>query len=134
MKIKELILKYREVIAYLFFGGCTTLVNIISYYLSYNILNISNVTSTVIAWIISVLFAYVTNRIFVFESNNKGKAIIKEIFAFFSCRMFTGILDVAIMYFAVDIFEFNSLLWKIISNVLVIIANYVFSKIFIFKK
>lgn len=134
MNIKELILKYREMIAYLFFGGCTTLVNIVSYFITYNVLNISNVISTVIAWIISVLFAYVTNRTFVFESSNKGKAIIKEILSFFSCRILTGVMDVVIMYVAVDVLEFNSLLWKIISNVLVIIANYIFSKIYIFKK
>lgn len=133
MKIKELILKYREVMAYLFFGGCTTLVNIISYYFTYNILNISNVNSTVIAWIISVLFAYVTNRIFVFGSSSKGKAAIKEITSFFSCRILTGVMDVAIMYLAVDIFRFDSLLWKVISNIAVIIANYIFSKIFVFK-
>lgn len=134
MNIKELILKYREMIAYLFFGGCTTLVNIVSYFITYNVLKISNVNSTVIAWIISVLFAYVTNRIFVFESSNKGKAIIKEILSFFSCRILTGVMDVVIMYIAVDVLEFNSLLWKIISNVLVIVANYVLSKIYIFKK
>lgn len=134
MNIKELILKYREMISYLFFGGCTTLVNIVSYYVSYDVLNISNVNSTVIAWIISVLFAYVTNRAYVFKSTAKGKAILLEMLSFFACRILTGVMDVAIMYVAVDLFKWNALLWKILSNILVIIANYIFSKIFIFRK
>lgn len=134
MSIKELILKYREMIAYLFFGGCTTLVNIVSYYVSYDVLNISNVNSTVIAWIISVLFAYVTNRAYVFKSTAKGKAIILEMLSFFACRIITGVLDVVIMYVTVDLLKWNALLWKILSNVVIVVTNYIFSKIFIFKK
>lgn len=135
IKLKELLIKFKSEILYLLFGGLTTLVNIVSYYLFYNVLRCSNMISTVIAWVFSVLFAYVTNRIFVFESKANGaKALLREITAFFTCRLLTGIMDVAIMWLAVDIMNFNSMLWKIISNVLVIIINYFASKIFVFKK
>lgn len=120
---------------YLIFGALTTVVNIISYYVAYNVLKIPNVASTVISWIISVLFAFLTNKIFVFESKVKGfKAILREISAFFVCRLLTGVLDVAIMWISVDIMNWNSLVWKIISNVLVMILNFLASKLFIFKK
>lgn len=127
--------KYKQGILYLIFGALTTVVNIISYYLAYNVLKIPNVASTVIAWIISVLFAFVTNRIFVFESKAKGvKNVMREISAFFVCRLLTGVLDVAIMWVSVDIMGWNSLLWKIISNILVIVLNFFASKLLIFKQ
>ena len=120
---------------YLIFGALTTVVNIISYYLAYNVLKIPNVASTVISWVISVLFAFLTNKIFVFESKVKGfKAIFREISAFFVCRLLTGVLDVAIMWISVDIMNWNSFSWKIISNILVMVLNFFTSKILIFKK
>lgn len=126
--------KYRSAILYLFFGGCTTLVNIICYYVLYQHMNVSNLLSTVTAWLVSVLFAYATNRTLVFESKASGvKALAYEIAAFFGCRLATGIMDTVIMVFAVDCMHWNSLLWKIISNVLVVIVNYIASKWFIFK-
>ena len=126
---------YKQGILYLFFGALTTAVNIISYYASYNIFKISNVTSTILAWTLAVLFAFVTNRIFVFESKAKGfKEIIRELLAFFICRLLTGAMDVLIMWISVDIMNWNSMLWKIISNVLVVVLNFLASKLFIFKK
>ena len=126
---------YKQGILYLFFGALTTAVNIISYYASYNIFKISNVTSTILAWALAVLFAFVTNRIFVFESKAKGfKEIIRELLAFFICRLLTGAMDVLIMWISVDIMNWNSMLWKIISNVLVVVLNFLASKLFVFKK
>lgn len=126
--------KYKQEILYLVFGGLTTLVNILCYYIVYNALKIPNVLSTAIAWIISVLFAFVTNRIFVFESKAKGfKNILREISAFFVCRLLTGGMDVLVMWLAVDVMDWNGMLWKIISNILVIILNYFASKRLIFK-
>lgn len=134
-KALDLIKKNKEFILYGFFGVCTTIVNIAVYAVSYNLLNISNVVSTVIAWIIAVLFAYVTNKLFVFESKSwKADVIVKECISFFGCRFLTGVLDVAIMYVSVDLLNLNNLLFKIISNILVIILNYVASKLIIFKK
>ena len=125
--------KYREMILYIFFGVCTTAINTIFYYLCWDILHIPNVLSTVISWVLAVIFAFVTNKYFVFHSKNNDN-IAKEIVSFFGCRTATGILDVAIMYISVDLLLQNGLLWKIISNILVIIINYVTSKFFIFNK
>ena len=133
-KIKELYLQYKEVINYLFFGGCTTVVNFITFILCFNILKINDIISQVIAWVVAVIFAYVTNKIWVFESNNHTlDTIIKEITSFFSCRILTGILDVIIMYIFVDKLKFNDIVIKALSNILVIILNYVASKLLIFK-
>ena len=134
-KFKNLAIKFKSQILYLLFGGFTTLVNIAGYCLFYNVLHCSNVLSTIIAWMLSVVFAFVTNRIFVFESNANGlKNILREAASFFACRFLTGVMDVAIMWLAVDVMCWNGLLWKIISNILVIILNYFASKIFVFKK
>ena len=127
--------KYREVFLYLFFGGCTTLINIVVYALLYRGLQMANVPSTVAAWLVSVIFAFLTNRSFVFESKETElRGRLRELLSFFGCRILTGILDVAIMALAVDMMGWNGLVWKIISNVIVIVLNYVASKFFIFKK
>lgn len=132
-RIKELFKKYREMILYLFFGGCTTLVNIISYYICSKI-GIGTALSTVIAWVLSVLFAYITNRKYVFESKAFGFApILKETAGFFLCRLATGLLDLAIMVVFVDFLHFNDMLIKILSNIIVIVLNYIASKLMIFK-
>lgn len=127
--------KYKELITYGIFGVLTTVINIVVYTVSYNYLGISNVVSNVIAWILSVLFAYVTNKIWVFESKSTQlEVLIREMTAFFGCRLATGVLDIAIMYVTVDGMALNSTLMKCASNMLVIIANYVFSKLIIFRK
>lgn len=133
--IKKFLSTYKNLISYVFFGVCTTIVNVVTYYCCFNIVAMNNVTATVIAWILAVLFAYVTNKLWVFESRSFDKdVLIKEIPAFFGCRLATGILDVGIMYVAVDVANANGTVWKIVSNVLVIIINYVASKLVIFKK
>ena len=125
--------KYKKVILYLLFGGITTFLNLICYYLCYDITGIANVPSTVIAWVVAVLVAYATNRKYVFGSQIKEwKAILREVSSFFLCRIATGIMDVGIMVFAVDIMGWNSWIWKLISNVLVVILNYIASKLWIF--
>ncbi|MCI9077534.1 MAG: GtrA family protein [Lachnospiraceae bacterium] len=130
-----LYVKYKEVILYLVFGGLTTLVNIISYAVFAHILNMGTVAGTSWAWLISVIFAYITNKIFVFESKTDTFVLLfKECVSFFGCRLATGVMDVAIMYLSVDLLHFNDIVMKIVSNVLVIILNYIFSKLFIFKK
>ena len=119
-------------ILYLFFGALTTLVNIISYTILAKLIHIDYLVSNVIAWILSVLFAYVTNRKFVFESKEKNK--FKELSKFVASRFTTLILDMLIMFVGVTCLNGNDKIIKLISQVLVIIGNYVFSKIFIFKK
>lgn len=122
----------REVFMYLLFGGLTTLINIIVYYLC-TLINISTGISTTIAFIVSVIFAYVTNRKWVFESKAKGKEIISEIWKFFSMRILTYFMDLGLMILLVDIWGWNGLVCKILVNILVIVLNYVFSKLIIFK-
>jgi len=119
-----------EVLSYLFFGGCTTLVNIVTFWLL-RLLKLGVYTSNTIAWVLSVLFAFITNRLFVFQS--KGK-ILKEIVSFFGFRLLSLLFDMGIMYLFIDVFKWNDIVSKIIANIFVIIINYVFSKVFIFKK
>lgn len=131
--MKTIFQKYKSIIAYLFFGVLTTLINWGSYFLCYNIVHIPNVPSTIIAWILAVAFAFITNKIWVFDSKSfDGKVLLHEIWTFIAARLITGILDV--INLAVDVFAMNSTVWKLISNIIVIILNYIFSKLIIFKK
>ena len=133
--MKKLFLKYKDIISYLFFGVCTTAVNIIAYWFCSYAMHLSTIPATAIAWILAVAFAYVTNRKWVFNSKAKGaKAIAREIASFVACRLLTGILDVAIMYIFVDRLNCPDLLIKIISNIIVIVVNYIASKLFIFNE
>ncbi len=122
----------KTVIMYLIFGVLTTAVNAGAYFICGR-LGVPNVPSTAIAWAVSVLFAFVTNKLFVFESRDFSLGgLAREMGGFFASRALTGALDVGIMFLAVDVMGFNSMLWKIISNVIVVILNYIFCKI-IFK-
>lgn len=133
-RVKELLIKYKEIISYLVFGVLTTLVNILCYEGCTKLFQIDYLISTIIAWIVSVLFAYITNKIYVFESKtNNLKEIVKEITSFIGFRVLSGIIDIAFMYITVDVLDLNDSLMKITSNVVVVILNYIFSKIFIFK-
>ena len=132
--MKTILMKYKSIIMYAIFGGLTTLVNLGTYYLTYSILHIQNVPSTVIAWFLAVTFAFVTNKLWVFDSKSFSKqTLLSEVPKFYGARLATGFLDVAIMYVAVDVMNWNGNVWKLISNVIVIILNYVASKQIIFK-
>lgn len=125
---------YHEIIAYLFFGICTTLVNIAVYYIC-RTFGMSTTAGTITAWILSVLFAYVTNRHWVFKNRaDSFTGILRELLSFFSCRLATGILDLGIMVIFVDLLYQNDMIIKVLSNALVIILNYLASKFFIFQK
>ena len=133
-KIKELLKKYKFIILYGIFGVLTTIINIVTYALCYDMFNISNVVSNIIAWVLSVLFAFITNKIWVFESKSFDfKIFIKELWNFIVCRLATGALDLSIMYVGVDLLKGPALILKIASNIIVIILNYVMSKLFVFK-
>lgn len=127
--------QHRDVIAYLFFGVLTTAVNVISYHILYNILSIGNDLSTVIAWILAVLFAFFTNKPFVFRSRDwSWNVLLPEARDFFACRIGTGILEFVLMHIFVTRLCFNGVLMKLLVNILVIILNYVGSKFLVFKK
>ncbi len=123
----------REVILYLIFGVLTTLVDFIVFYISNNLLNIHYIVSTCLAWIFAVLFAYITNKIFVFSAIENKHNIFKEIFYFFTLRLASLILSIIFMVIMVDFLNISEILSKILVNVFVVVANYFFSKVFIFK-
>lgn len=122
----------KEVISYLIFGVLTTVVNIVVYYVFNTWLQVNYLVSNAIAWIASVLFAYITNRKYVFESKNTS--MFNELVKFIGARLSTGIMDMILMWLLVDVLSMNSMVSKIVVNVLVIVLNYVLSKVFVFKK
>lgn len=133
-KFKALFITYKQVILYIFFGVCTTAINTVCYWFLNDVLSLSNISSTVLAWFAAVIFAFITNKLFVFESKRTNtQERINEIASFFGCRLLTGILDVVIMAVVVDMLQWNGLLWKLISNIIVTIINYIASKFLIFK-
>lgn len=134
MKLKEMMEKYKDIVPYAIFGILTTIINIVVYLFFAHILKKEIMLSTLAAWFFSVLFAYVTNRKWVFHSGILTFSnIIREAVAFFICRLATGMADILIMFVFVNIFHFNDLFIKIISNIAVIILNYVASKWIIFN-
>lgn len=137
INFRGLINKYHEVIMYLIFGVLTTVISLLVYYgLVYSLLNPNDPLELQIAnfisWVAGVTFAYVTNRKFVFESSSKNK--VKEATSFVMARVTTLLLDMSIMFIFVTFLRGNDKIFKLISQVLVIILNYVLSKIFVFKK
>lgn len=135
-KIKELYVKYKEVINYLVFGVLAMFVNFGSYYVFARILNIDEVISSGLSWFCSVMFAYITNKLFVFDSKtNTAKEFLKEIISFFLARVLSGILcDVGTFALMVKVFGINDMIAKVVTQVMVVIVNYILSKFFIFKK
>lgn len=136
-KILDLYKKYEELINYLIVGGLTTVVSLGSYYLLvFTVLNPDNglelQIANIISWICAVAFAYVANRVFVFKSKNEEK--LKELTSFVSSRILTLLMDMAIMFVTVTIFHMNDKIAKLLVQVVVTVLNYVFSKLFVFKK
>ncbi len=134
-KIKEIWNRYKELILYVFFGGFTTLINIVVYFACRQWLVMSVVAADVSAWFLSVVFAYVTNKLFVFGSKSwRLQLVAKEVIEFFAARVFSLGVDVAILYVTVEVLDWWELPMKIIANVVVIVINYIFSKWIIFRK
>lgn len=133
--IRQLFEKHRDKILYLVFGALTTAVNTGVYWFCAHPLGLPVVPSTVVAWFFAVLFAYLTNRKWVFHSEASTRPeIIRECVSFFLCRLATGVLDWVLMYLLVDCLHWPDLWVKIGVNVLVILLNYVASKLLIFRK
>lgn len=134
-KIINLWNKNKEIINYLIFGGLTTVINVFIYCLiTFWILDANDMMELQIAngmaWILSVLFAYITNKKYVFKS--KSKRILREVSSFFGSRVFTLILEMIIMFVGVSLFMINDKVIKIISQIVVIIGNYLLSKMLVF--
>ena len=134
-KIKALVVKYWDVITYLVFGVLTTVVNYLVYLPVYNLLGLSAALSNAIAWVVAVAFAYLTNKPFVFRSHDwSAKTVIPELTKFVSCRIASGLAETLILLVAVDILHWNGNIWKLVTQVLVVIMNYFASKLVVFKK
>lgn len=121
----------KEFVLYIVFGVLTTLVNLVTYLIFAKFLGIHYIISNIGAWFFSVLFAYITNRRWVFES--KSSNILKECSLFYGGRIFTGVLDTGLMYLFIDILSIGDFISKVVIQVIVIILNYVFSKWIVFK-
>ena len=130
--IKRLFEKYKELIAYVFFGGLATIVSIGTFWLFDRLMN--ELLANLLSWMITVGFAYWTNRTWVFCSKAKGKAVWKELLAFYTGRLATLALEEGILLVFVTLLGWNAVLIKIAAQVLVLVGNYIISKLLIFKK
>lgn len=134
-KISRMINRHWGVVSYLIFGVLTTLVNFLVYYLLYNLLFCTAALCNAFAWIVAVLFAFLTNKPFVFKSYDWScKVVLSELFRFVSCRMVSGLLETAAIWLFVDIICWNGNLIKIFVSLIVILLNYIFSKWVVFYK
>lgn len=134
-KIRALVEKYWDILSYLIFGVLTTVVNYAVYLPIYNLLVLSAAVSNVIAWVAAVAFAFLTNKPFVFKSHDwSAKTVIPELTKFVSCRIASGAMETVILLLTVDLLGWNGNIWKLITQVLVVILNYVTSKLVVFRK
>ncbi len=136
-KIKDLFIKYQEIISYLIFGVLTTVISLATYYLLvYTILDPNKgfelQIANIISWIAAVTFAYFTNRKYVFKSNKEKR--LKEAFNFYLSRLSTLLIDMFLMWLLVTKLSFNDKVIKMIVQIVVIVLNYVFSKFLVFGK
>ena len=127
--------KYKEVLLYLFFGGLTTVISIGSYALFDIGMHIDPMIANIFSWILAVLFAYITNRIWVFDSNAEDmNGILREMVSFFGGRVATLLMEEVILYVGIKLLSMNSIGVKVVAQILVLIGNYLISKLFVFKK
>ncbi len=134
-KLRVLVRKHWDILAYLFFGVLTTVVNYVVYLPCYNLLGLSAAVSNAIAWVAAVAFAYLTNKPFVFKSHDWSlQTVIPELTKFVGCRLGSGFAETAILFVAVDLLSWNGNLWKLVTSVLVVILNYAASKLLVFRK
>ena len=120
----------KELISYVVFGAFTTLINIAVYFIFTDIFHINYIIANIVSWFVSVMFAYVTNRIWVFESDNENVA--KEVFLFYGGRIFTVVVDTLLMILFIDVLSIGNFVTKITVSIIVIILNYLFSKWVVF--
>ena len=127
--------KYKEILLYLFFGGLTALVSIGSYVYCDVILGMNPLIANIISWILAVTFAYITNKIWVFQVEIHGKKeLLQQIFSFYTGRLLTLGIEEAILLVFITKLGFNSLVVKVVAQVVVVLSNYVISKCFVFRE
>lgn len=134
-KAHEFFLSHKELISYAFFGVLTTLVNYAVYFPLYNYFDLSATLCNVIAWLVAVAFAFVTNKYCVFKSMDKSvRCVLSELLRFFGCRAGSGFVESVILLITVDILHWNGNVLKILTGIFVIIANYFGTKFLVFNK
>lgn len=134
-KLIGLVKAHWDILSYLFFGVLTTLVNYAVYLPLYNYAGLSAAASNVIAWVAAVAFAFLTNKPFVFGSHDWSlQVVLPELGKFLGCRIGSGLAETAILFLTVDLLAWNGNFWKLLTSVLVVILNYVGSKLLVFKK
>ncbi|MBQ9743597.1 MAG: GtrA family protein [Clostridia bacterium] len=131
-KAMELYRKYKEIFWYLVVGGLTTVVSYGTYALFYSLFSLNATLSETLSWVCAVLFAYPTNKLLVFENHSKN--ILLEFSSFVASRVATGAFGVAFMWLFVDMLLCNGYLMKAISSIVILVLNYVFSKLITFRK
>jgi putative flippase GtrA len=133
-KLLDIYHRYEDGISYLFFGVLTTVVNYLVYLPCYHWLSLSATVSNVIAWVVAVAFAYLTNKPFVFKSHDwSAKVVLPELGKFVSCRIGSGVLETAIIFLTVDLMNWDGTWMKLATNVMVVILNYFGSKLLVFR-
>ena len=134
-RIRHLIEKHWDILSYLFFGVLTTVVNYLVYLPCYELLGLSASFSNVIAWAAAVAFAYLTNKPWVFKSHDWSRAtVVPELTRFVGCRIGSGVLETAIIFLTVDLLCWNGVVMKLVTSVLVVVLNYIGSKLLVFRK
>lgn len=134
-KLFAILKKYEDILSYLVFGVLTTVVNYLVYLPCYNNLGLSGSVSNIVAWVVSVAFAYLTNKPFVFKSNDwSAKTVVPELTKFVTCRLGSGALETLLILVCVDWLNWNGNVMKLITSILVVIINYVASKLVVFRK
>ena len=127
--------KYKEILLYLFFGGLTMIVSIVSYAICNLVFGIDVLVANIISWLLAVMFSFYTNRIWVFQaSTNSISGFLKQMVSFYSGRVVTLIIEEIILFIFITYLQYNSMVVKIIAQVVVVILNYVISKLWVFKK
>lgn len=133
-KIEALLQKYRSQLIYLVFGVLTTVVNYIVYIPCFRYLKSASLSNS-IAWVFAVLFAYVTNKPFVFESHDwSWKVVLPEFAKFVGTRAASWLVETGMLFLTVDMLHWNGILWKLITSVVVVALNYVGSKLLVFRR
>ena len=132
--LRDFVKKHKDILSYLFFGGLTTIVSFVVYFLLHRWGQLSATISNIVAWICAVLFAFVTNKPFVFQSHDWSKVVmIPEFTKFVGSRIFSGLFETGMLALTVDFWQFHDLTMKIIASVIVVILNYVASKLLVFR-
>lgn len=127
--------KHEEGINYLIFGFLAFVLNYVLFFFFESLLHMNYMLATVFSWVLTVVFAYWTNRTFVFKSKSEGtSSLLKEFTSFIGARIATELLELLLMYLMVDLAGINSYIAKLVGQTIVIITNYILSKIWIFKK